>query len=861
MLSVGKLGVGAGGYYTAMVADGAEEYFTGDREAPGVWVGSGSDDLGLVGTVGAEDFASVLEHRFPGTNVRMTGSRSVPRVAGFDATFCAPKSVSVLHALGTPEVRTAVRRAHDVAVVAALSVLEDEASRGRRGRGGVEVVDGNGYVAAAFRHRTSRAGDPHLHTHVVIANLVQGPDDRWTALDARPMYHWSKTVGCLYEAQLRHELGRTLGVQWRPVRRGIADAAVVPMQVIDEFSTRRHEIEAHLAGSGFDSARSAQIATYATRRMKDLSATPATLVEGWRARAGRLGFDCEHASQHLASDRERPRDAVDVEAMFDRLAGPDGLTRNRATFGRREIIMGICDLLPDGAPIGEICEWSELFIESDRCIRLFGDRSARIRTRDGRVVSARTDEVRFSTPDMITAERHLVGSAVRRVNAHAGVADRRHVSAAIEARPLMSVEQTDMVWRICTGGSGVEVVEGVAGAGKTYALAAANQAWTASGQRVIGCSLAAKAARQLQSDAAIASLTIDRLLIDLDRAEWGGLGADTVVVVDEAAMVGTRKLLRLLFHAELANAKVVLVGDPCQLPEIEAGGGFVGLADRLGRAALRTNRRQTNQWERDALALIRQGHTNQAIDAYVRHGRVTTGRTAIEAARCMVDDWAAARGTQSAVMLAARRTDVALLNTVGRARLQADGVIGPDQVTINGLGYSSGDLVLALRNDRCLDVLNGTRAVIEQVDIDNRRFRCRTEDLEALDIPFRYAQDGHLTYAYAMTIHKSQGATFDRSFILAGDQLTKESVYTALSRGSETNDLYVVGPERDLDAHTSPHDPDPLDSLRDSVRRSGAQTMAIDDIIELVRQRLRDGPAAPPSPTIEIEGMDAGIEL
>lgn len=278
VLSIGKLGSGAGGYYTAMVADGAEEYFTGGREAPGVWVGQGSQDLGLVGTVRPEDFASVLEHRFPGTNVKMTAQRSAPTVAGFDATFCAPKSVSILHALGTPEVRTAVREAHDVAVVAALAVFEDEASRGRRGRGGAEVVDGNGFVAGAFRHRTSRAGDPHLHTHVVIGNLVQGPDDRWSALDARPLYHWSKTVGYLYEAQLRHELRCSLGVEWRAVRRGIADASVVPMRVVDEFSTRRHEIEAHMAASGFDSARSAQVATYATRRMKDLSATPETLA-------------------------------------------------------------------------------------------------------------------------------------------------------------------------------------------------------------------------------------------------------------------------------------------------------------------------------------------------------------------------------------------------------------------------------------------------------------------------------------------------------------------------------------------------------------------------------------------------------
>ena len=185
LLSIGKLAAGAGDYYTAMVADGAEEYYTATREAPGEWVGAAGHQLGLSGTVRPDDFTAVLEHRYPGTNVRITATRSAPTVAAFDATFNAPKSVSILHGLGTPDIQIAFRHAHDVAVREALTVFETEASRGRRGHGGAEIVAGDGFEAAAFRHRTSRAGDPHLHTHVVIANLVHGPDDRWTALDAR----------------------------------------------------------------------------------------------------------------------------------------------------------------------------------------------------------------------------------------------------------------------------------------------------------------------------------------------------------------------------------------------------------------------------------------------------------------------------------------------------------------------------------------------------------------------------------------------------------------------------------------------------------------------------------------------------
>ena len=195
--------------------------------------------------------------------------------------------MSLLFALGAPEVSNEVRNAADAAVSASLSVLEQAACRVRRGKGGHTVLDGDGFVAAAFRHRTSRAGDPHLHTHVVIANLAHAPaDDRWTALDARPLYSWLSPVGHLYEAHLRWELTRRLGVEWGPVRNGIADVAGIPEPVLREFSTRRREIEAHLDEHGQHSRPAAQFATYATRRRQGhRRSTPTGLLPGWRARA------------------------------------------------------------------------------------------------------------------------------------------------------------------------------------------------------------------------------------------------------------------------------------------------------------------------------------------------------------------------------------------------------------------------------------------------------------------------------------------------------------------------------------------------------------------------------------------------
>jgi Ti-type conjugative transfer relaxase TraA len=848
VLSIGKLAAGTGGYYTSMVVTGAEEYFTGAGEAPGEWLGRSAADLGLDSQVEAADFAAVLDHRFPGSDIRITASRSAPRVAGFDATFCAPKSVSVLHGLGTEEVRCAVREAHDVAVRAALEVLEDEAARARRGHGGTTVVDADGLVAAAFRHRTSRSGDPHLHTHVVIANLVRGPDDRWTALDARALFHWAKTVGYLYEAQLRHELTQRLGLAWRPVRRGIADLTVVPPTVVEEFSTRRREIVAHLEASGFDSARAAQLAAYATRRMKDHAATPESLAEGWQRRAATHGFDA-HSIDPPSPDApaHRRAAALDIDRLFSELAGPDGLTRHRSTFARRDVIQAVCDRLADGAPVATVIELAERFLESEHCLPLAGSAAPVIRTRTGSVVAAHTDETRFTTPDMLAVERRLVEAALSSAGRRICCVDLEGMQATIAAHPTLSDEQVDMIWRLCVWGRPVEVVEGVAGAGKTFALAAARHAWEGAGYRVIGCALAGKAARQLHADAGIPSQTIDRLLIDLDRVDHGGFSPGTVVVVDEAAMVGTRKLLRLVEHAARAGAKVVLVGDPCQLPEIEAGGAFIGLGARLGQVRLVENRRQREPWERHALAALRAGDTDGVIDAYLDHGRVVVALNAEDARRQLVDDWMAVRGSQTAVMLAARVADVEQLNDLARQQLRAAGVIGADQVRLAGRGFTTGDVVLALRNDRRLDVLNGTRAVIESIDDQHRVIRCRADDHRALRLPFDYAADGHLTHGYATTIHKAQGSTVDRCFVLAGDQLTKESAYTALSRSRDGADLYVVSEDPHApEAHMAEHRDEPLDLLRSTVRRTGAQQMALD--------------AQSASPTPEPED-DAGVEL
>lgn len=838
MLSIGKLAPGQQEYYLETVAGGGEEYYTGAREAPGEWVGQSAERLALFGEVDADMLGRILEQRNPWTGERLTRGQGAPSVPGFDATFCAPKSVSLLFALGEPESSNEVRNAHDAAVTAALDVLEGETARCRRGRGGIERHQAEGFVAAAFRHRTSRAGDPHLHTHVLVANLVHAPHDgRWSALDARGLYGWAKTTGYLYEAHLRAELTRRLGVRWTPVVNGIADIDGIPDGALRAFSQRRQQIEMHMEEHGETGPRSAQVAAYATRAAKDVEVAPESLMPEWRDRAHRVGLDdsvLDSVVGRSTSRRPVPEPGTPLaESLFRHLARPAGLTAHAASFGRREVLEAICAVLPGGARVDQIVNLAGAFLSSGHVIALGAAPGLRrcdvIRRGNGTVVASHADEERWTTPEMLGIERHLLELAVSRQHDGVGIARHDCLEAALSADPSLSPEQARMVRHITTTGAGVDVVEGAAGTGKTRALRAAREAWNASGHAVVGCALAARAATHLEESTGIRSLTLERLLVGLDRRGPGVLGTHTVIVVDEAAMVGTRKLAHLLDHAHAAHAKVVLVGDDRQLPAIDAGGAFTSLAHRMHGTELVDNRRQTQAWERAALAQLRAGDPARAFDSYRAHGRIHHHPDRERLREQLVNDWWAARARQpDSIMIATRRVDVDDLNHRARQRLVATDQIGRDRLIAAGRAFAVGDEILATRNDYRLGVLNGTRATITSIDRSGTIHARR--GFNEYEIPRSYVDAGHLTHGYAMTFHKAQGLTATETFVLADETLDRERAYSGLSRGKERNSLYVSEP---ADEHTEErHAPEPANDAvahaRQAIARMKAQSMALE---------------------------------
>jgi conjugative relaxase-like TrwC/TraI family protein len=826
VLNIGKLRRGGENYYLNSVARGVEDYYLGSGESPGYWMASGSADLGLKGEVQERELRMILRGVDPSGGEELVADRKGERVPGFDLTFRAPKSVALLHALGPKEASNEIVNAHDAAVAASMSYLERHASGARRGKGGKVSIASKGFIAAGFRHRTSRSGDPLLHTHVLAANVIQGVDGKWGAIDARHLYLQAKTAGYLYQAQLRAELTRRLGIEFQDVRKGCADVEGISRDVIEAFSTRRQEIESTMGSNG--SARAAQIAALESRKSKDYAVSPDQLLPGWRVRALELGLDDE-ALRSVVDGSPRALDGNWYSPdLVGRLRSLDGLTRDDSSFSRRDVIQGLCDHLRQGADVADIESNADRFLASPGVVSLTTDLTtapASFRLGDT-PVAAGTREARHTTVSMLEVETGIVQGAEERLGEGVGLVPPQVLDRLLSGSDLFD-EQRALVEGLTRSGHGVDVVMGKAGTGKTYALAAVRAAWEAAGYRVFGCALAAQAARELQEGSGISSTTLTRVLMDLDCE---GFGPHTAVVVDEAAMVGTLDLAQLLKHAERSRTKVVLVGDDGQLPEIQAGGCFRALRDRLPAIELTEVKRQPFGWEKAALELLREGRGDVALSTYSSHDRVVVSKNdELTRDRLVGDWWSAWVAGDEAIMVAARHHDVSDLNARARERMRDSGKLGAE-IDIAGRSFAVGDRVMMLRNDRRLGVLNGSRGTIcalrEAGDI-----QVVLDSGDVRSLPPDYVAEGWLTHGYALTGHKAQGMTADRAFVLADRTLYREWAYVAMSRGRTENKLYVVVGEdehrRELGGQVEAVT-EPMEELAVALGRSHAKEMALD---------------------------------
>ncbi|MGN6259028.1 MAG: MobF family relaxase [Solirubrobacterales bacterium] len=698
MLSIGKLGRGQERYYLDKVAEGAEDYYSGEGEAEGYWLGDAARDLGLEGKVEPAQLVSMLTGDNPATSEPL-GLRHVEggAVPGFDLTFSAPKSVSLLWALGGGGVAAEVKAAHAEAVEAALSYLQEVACLTRRGAGGHLFLRGNGFLATGYVHRSSRAGDPQLHTHTLIANATFA-EGRWTRLYHPAIYEHAKAAGYIYEADLRDGMTRRLGVRWQEVKNGIAEIQGFDPEQLRAFSTRRAEILEAAGGEGA-SARAMQIATLTTRTAKDRDLTTESLRELWREKAAEVGLTRESIRDVLGHERQAPEGRVaiaEVEAA---------LTAHASHFDRRDAIQAVANCLPAGAPGEEVVEMADAYLA----------------TADVIPIGESAKGPRFTTRAIWELEKQALASAeAMAARSDRAVVSEIVVSRVLDQRPSMKPDQRAMVERLLSGGEGLVVVIGEAGTGKTYATVAAAQGWTYGKAPLRAAAPTWRAANVLRSEGLDAT-SVALLLARLDRGEEA-LDGGSVLVVDEAGMVDSRSLARLIDHAQEADAKLVLIGDPAQLGEIEAGGLFAAIAKRTEPVMLDEVIRHRHELEREGAKLIREGQGREALSIYEGAQRVTVSDDPAARREAMVADWweSYSRG-EDALMIAKRNAEVAELNAMARARAKAEGRVRGEEIEVGKARFAKGDQIITRINDQRAGIYNRERWRVAEVDAKSRR--------------------------------------------------------------------------------------------------------------------------------------------
>ncbi len=399
---------------------------------------------------------------------------------------------------------------------------------------------------------------------------------------------------------------------------------------------------------------------------------------------------------------------------------------------------------------------------------------------------------RYTTRAMLELERGMLERAERLAERREhGVSEAHRAQVLREGREL-SAEQA-AGFRHVTEGAGVSVLVGVAGAGKSTLLEKAAQAWVAEGYTVKGAALSGIAAENLEHASGIGSRTLASWSRSWDSGR-DGLTSKDVLVIDEAGLVGTRQMAAVLERAEAAGAKVVLVGDAEQLQAIEAGAPFRGIAQQAGIVELTQVRRQTAPWQREATQALSAGRTAEALEAYDRAGHVVDAATRDEARRQMLTAWRDAGDEHPAgsrLMLAYTRDDVRMLNAEARAMRKDAGELGAGESVTTARGereFAAGDRLYFLRNERALGVKNGSLGTVERIASGVLLVRLDGEEERRVVVDTKFYND--VDHGYAATVHKAQGATVDRTFVLASPHLDRHATYVALSRHREAAALY-----------------------------------------------------------------------
>jgi len=822
------MGADSVAYHQATIIDRADDHagraldYYGTRgETPLVWGGAGAVRLGLEGPVDRDEYG--LAFGPGGFRDPVTRHQPVSTTRpGMELVVAAHKSVAVLGVLGRADDMHAIL---DAETTATLDYLDTwfRARGGRRGREQLRPETG-GLLYATTRHGTSRAGDPAVHDHVLVANVVEMRDVKggWKALDTaslRDVLHAATVVGRAAAAQ--EAVARGYGIvrddgpsgrlrHWR--------IAGIPDEVLELYSKRSAEIDDFVDERGVDSYRARHTAARTTRSSKS-EESPDELLPRWRAELEGIGWTVERLTNqidhaHLTRASQVRRDAADLAAE---VLGPESTLAARKVFSRRDLTV---QLAPHhyGQPLTNLHQAVDAVLATHHVVPLLATTAAR--------------EQAYA-PTRVLAIEQAIADTVERLttqptSTHQTTHHAHHVQTAIAAKERalggsLTPGQAAAVHAIASSPTRVAIVVGVAGSGKTTALDAATTALEQSGHRVLGAATSGQAAKTLGTEADIDSRTVASLLWRLDHGRLS-LDRRSVVILDEAAMTTDDDLLRLLTAIEHTGARLVLVGDPVQLGAVGPGGAMAALIDRHPEivTTLGDNIRQHDPAERAAVADLRAGRVADALDHYRTRDRIHVAPVLEDTVADMVGAWNRDRNAGlDTVMLAWRRDHVQLLNREARRLAVEDGRVTGPEIGVDGQRFAAGDPIILTAPLPAHGLHTSERLTVTAVDPDSRSVTAIPDGQRGGVVPLTLTgtdlETGKVRHAYATTVHRAQGQTVDTCHYLAaggGHSLA----YVALTRARHQTHIHAVA---DNPAQA-------IDDLHHHWTRQDTQTWAID---------------------------------
>ncbi len=722
-------------------------------------------------------------------------------VHGFDLTFCAPKSVSLIRALRADGVADkSVAVAHTTAINEAMEYLAQHAGYTRVHNpvtGEKDLVRLPGLVAIAYQHETSRAGDPHLHTHVIVPNRQARHDGQLVSIDGTSLYHEARAAGVIYQATLRRELHRLLGVEWTVAdpATGMAEVAGITRETITAWSQRSTQLREWAAGNlavadpRHLSPAQLAAAQKATRPAKPEQLAWVELRARWRADERGLAIDGVAWRQ---ARRARERAALTPLNRDWLVAAAERI--EKAAFTRADLIEIVGAQLPVDTQ------------HSPRTLVETAVSHVGVRLTAPRQPHQREGHERFTTDAILAEEAALLD-----------LVDARDPRASMWVKDPdtagLSPDQKRAVENLARSPWLVQPLSAPAGAGKTASMRALAAVAHRRQGRVLVLAPTGKAVDvAVREGAGDTGYTIAKALHGLQNGTLQLSHLD-LVIVDEAGMVGTTDLRQLLTATTRAattraNAKTALVGDAHQLAPVKARGGmFAQLCDDLPwTQKLSEVWRMRDREERSASLALRDGGpapVRRAINWYRTHDRLRTGDQIAMAADALAAYWTAAAAGKDALLLCDTKEMADALNR----RIHND-TIDPKAATVGiagGQRVAVGDLIISRRNDPSIPVVDATRSApaadpvrngnrwrVYAIDSQNNRIAARRLDDDARAVFTGDYLSEHITYGYAVTVHSAQGVTADTTHAVLGENTTRTMLYVAMTRGRESNTAYLT---------------------------------------------------------------------